>query len=224
MVDIKEQPKTATRRGRGRRLQAPVIAIDGIRRRAPPKPEEEDALPIPHGGPSSSTEEEDNKSHRSSSTESEEEEEIVASPANESDAEDENIVVNPANESDEEEDIVANPANESGSSSSSDGEETMMSKSGLLNNYQAPAKRRRLSEDANETKPLSSNNRRGGHLRATAVEQIDMDTGEVIAQFDSISEAARAVGAAQPNISCCLSGKNRTCKGFMWRRKMLDDV
>ena len=40
-----------------------------------------------------------------------------------------------------------------------------------------------------------------------------LETGEV---FDSVSEAARAAGVSQSNISACLNGKARTAAGLHW--------
>lgn len=37
-----------------------------------------------------------------------------------------------------------------------------------------------------------------------------VETGET---FDSVSECARFLGAHEPHVSACLSGKRRTCKG-----------
>lgn len=40
-------------------------------------------------------------------------------------------------------------------------------------------------------------------------------TGEVV-EFDSVNDAARAVGCSHSGISLCLSGKNKLCKGYRW--------
>lgn len=38
-----------------------------------------------------------------------------------------------------------------------------------------------------------------------------VETGEV---FDSVSDCARFLGAAESNVSVCLSGKKKTCRGY----------
>ena len=49
------------------------------------------------------------------------------------------------------------------------------------------------------------------------VKQVDTETGNVIAIFDSIHEAARVVGAKVPNICNVCNGKNLRCKGYFWQ-------
>jgi hypothetical protein len=48
------------------------------------------------------------------------------------------------------------------------------------------------------------------------VEQIDLETQMVVAQFESASQAAEVVGNS-PGISLCLNGKANHCRGFFWR-------
>jgi len=42
-------------------------------------------------------------------------------------------------------------------------------------------------------------------------------TGEFIAEFESVKEAAESVGALSSNISAVCLGKGNTCKGFIWK-------
>lgn len=42
-------------------------------------------------------------------------------------------------------------------------------------------------------------------------------TGDFVAEFESIKEAAAAVGASPPNISAICLGKGKTCKGYIWK-------
>ena len=51
------------------------------------------------------------------------------------------------------------------------------------------------------------------------VEQLDFDTGEVLNEFASQAEAARAYGMAPGTISQVLSGRAKSAGGFFWRRK-----
>ena len=43
-----------------------------------------------------------------------------------------------------------------------------------------------------------------------------MKDGNVVCRFQSISDAAKAVGRASSSISACLSGRSKTCAGFEW--------
>ena len=59
---------------------------------------------------------------------------------------------------------------------------------------------------------------RGKHKRKP-VEQLDSETGEVIARFDSISDAAKAMYVVTGRITACCRGY-RNCKhayGYKWR-------
>ena len=49
------------------------------------------------------------------------------------------------------------------------------------------------------------------------VEQIDLSTGEAIAAFVSIMEAARQTGFDNSHISKCCLGKQKTAYGYGWR-------
>lgn len=55
-----------------------------------------------------------------------------------------------------------------------------------------------------------------------AVEQIDPRTGEVVAVYSTVLEAAKAVGRIPPSISAVLIGRNKTCAGYFWRRVVQD--
>ena len=60
----------------------------------------------------------------------------------------------------------------------------------------------------------------GLRARATPVEQVDFETGEVINVFESQTEAAKAVeGVSSRGISCVINGHLKSAGGFFWRRK-----
>lgn len=46
--------------------------------------------------------------------------------------------------------------------------------------------------------------------------------GRAVCTFDSIADAAKAVGRGASSISQCLSGVSKTCAGFKWRYKVED--
>lgn len=50
------------------------------------------------------------------------------------------------------------------------------------------------------------------------VEMYNLD-GELVAEWKSISRAARMMGLSGPSISACCGGKTRTCGGYVWRYK-----
>lgn len=50
-----------------------------------------------------------------------------------------------------------------------------------------------------------------------AVEQIDPNTGKVVARFDSIRIAERETGAKNSCITLCCQGKQSKSKGYYWR-------
>ena len=56
------------------------------------------------------------------------------------------------------------------------------------------------------------------NISTTAVEQIDRDTGTIIAKFDSMADAERAIGINSGQISKCVQGKRKDAGGFVWRR------
>lgn len=49
------------------------------------------------------------------------------------------------------------------------------------------------------------------------VAQMNKDTGEIIAIYESLSEAMRKTGAQITNISNCCKGKNRTAGNYIWK-------
>ncbi len=56
-----------------------------------------------------------------------------------------------------------------------------------------------------------------------AVEQIDLETGQVLLQFPSINEAARACGRRQAEVlACCLGNNASSCAGYGWRFAVLN--
>jgi group I intron endonuclease len=55
------------------------------------------------------------------------------------------------------------------------------------------------------------------HARRKTTQQIDMETGEVIATYPSARAAERATGISQGNISHCARGAITYAGGFIWR-------
>ena len=53
--------------------------------------------------------------------------------------------------------------------------------------------------------------------RASPVEQIDLETGAVIARYESASAAERAVGGYHSDILKCCKGRASQHKGYKWR-------
>ena len=41
--------------------------------------------------------------------------------------------------------------------------------------------------------------------------------GDVVARYDSIADAARAMGVRPPNVRNVAAGLQKTCRGFQWR-------
>ena len=72
----------------------------------------------------------------------------------------------------------------------------------------------------------SLNNHRGTQATKTRidnkqsyeVQQIDIETGNIINTFHSIMEAERITGISNSNISLVLSGKRNKAGGFNWKR------
>ena len=56
------------------------------------------------------------------------------------------------------------------------------------------------------------------HPTSKAVNQFSLE-GSFIRSWGSISDAARAYNTDPRNICECLSGRNKTCKGFVWKYK-----
>ena len=66
--------------------------------------------------------------------------------------------------------------------------------------------------------PDQMEHRKATSIKSKKVEQMDMN-GNIIAEFRSISDAARAVGGTFTAISTCLNGRAKTSCGFKWRFK-----
>jgi hypothetical protein len=58
-----------------------------------------------------------------------------------------------------------------------------------------------------------------GKSRRKTVVQIDIITGKIIAEYVSITEAAKHVGICISNISECCRGKRETAGGYKWKYK-----
>lgn len=52
------------------------------------------------------------------------------------------------------------------------------------------------------------------------VDQIDMLTGEIVASYSSLTEAAKAVNSQKQGISKCVNGKQKYCNGYYWKRRI----
>lgn len=70
---------------------------------------------------------------------------------------------------------------------------------------------RQLDANRREREGLS---RFGQHRAVVLVYQ-----GKEICEFDTVTEAAKAVGRSRDSISRCLSGTSKTCAGYEWRYK-----
>ncbi len=46
--------------------------------------------------------------------------------------------------------------------------------------------------------------------------QLDKISGQVLAEYKSIGEAAKVVSGSQPNISACINGRKKTAYGYKW--------
>lgn len=42
-------------------------------------------------------------------------------------------------------------------------------------------------------------------------------SGDFIEKFDSVNDAAKSVGVSQGTLSSHLTGRNKTCKGYVFR-------
>lgn len=51
---------------------------------------------------------------------------------------------------------------------------------------------------------------------ARAVYQINKDTNEIIARFETMQEASSQTGASRPHICCCCRGTRNVAGGFKW--------
>lgn len=59
------------------------------------------------------------------------------------------------------------------------------------------------------------------HSRKRAIQQLDINTSEVINEFESIMEAARKTGYHYGAIQNCCHGRSKTSNGYKWRYKLL---
>ena len=53
--------------------------------------------------------------------------------------------------------------------------------------------------------------------KTKCVEQIDLETGEILRVYPSVTAAANFMGISISHISECCYGKLLTCGGFKWR-------
>jgi hypothetical protein len=58
--------------------------------------------------------------------------------------------------------------------------------------------------------------RSGFHTVSRPVHQIDPETDEIIATFESLTEAAKSTGSTLSSICRVAQGKARTTNGFKW--------
>lgn len=63
---------------------------------------------------------------------------------------------------------------------------------------------------------IGKTRRKNRRLYGKRIKQIDKDTGEVVGVFDCVQDAADFNGIHQVNISTCLSGRQKTAKGYKW--------
>ncbi len=80
----------------------------------------------------------------------------------------------------------------------------------------------RLSGDDSPITPPKSNwdtRWETGAVKCTPVDQVDLETGDIIASYRSIGEAARAVGTYVTSIRKIIDhvGNNKSAKGFGWK-------
>lgn len=52
-----------------------------------------------------------------------------------------------------------------------------------------------------------------------AVIQLDMESGKIVAEFQSVGTAAKAVSGSQSNISACINGRKKSAYGYNWKFK-----
>lgn len=52
-----------------------------------------------------------------------------------------------------------------------------------------------------------------------SVLQLDKISGAIIAEYESVGSAAKAVSGSQPNISACINGRKKTAYGYKWTFK-----
>ena len=70
----------------------------------------------------------------------------------------------------------------------------------------------------NAVKPAKAENRRSGINSPDGVDAYDPKTGELVAHYNSIADANRALGKeGTGNISAVCRGRGRTAYGYVWR-------
>lgn len=69
-------------------------------------------------------------------------------------------------------------------------------------------------------KSRNHNSARGNSIkdsRLKPVAKIDINTLEVLEEFESIEAAAKNLGCSSGSLRACLSGRSNTCCGFYWK-------
>jgi len=64
---------------------------------------------------------------------------------------------------------------------------------------------------------INNDNKSYTKVKFKYVEKIDINTGEVVDTYKTVTQAANSVGATSQKLAGCLSGKRRTAYGFKWR-------
>ena len=49
--------------------------------------------------------------------------------------------------------------------------------------------------------------------------QLNKTSGQILAEYESVGAAAKAVSGAQSNISACINGRKKTAYGYKWKFK-----
>lgn len=52
-----------------------------------------------------------------------------------------------------------------------------------------------------------------------SVLQLDKISEQILAEYESVGAAAKAVSGSQPNISACINGRKKTAYGYKWEFK-----
>ena len=71
-----------------------------------------------------------------------------------------------------------------------------------------------------DVETLGQDNRK--RKRGQKVTQVDL-SGNLIAHYPSVKDAAEAVGVHVTGINMVLRGKSKSCKGFFWKKGSVDD-
>ena len=67
------------------------------------------------------------------------------------------------------------------------------------------------------------NSDRGGGIKKN-IYQYDMETGELVSTFFSLSEAAQKIGVDRKTISKACLGDIKTCQGYYWSYRLQDNI